>query len=92
MCAKRREARNFEKVSLGGVRWTLYPFSDTSKSMVQRILLAGDSIVHFHHKQRKSSKELWTQPRDADYAPYHTTEVWLHRDATRPLQRFSGKL
>jgi hypothetical protein len=35
MCVKRREARNFEKVPLGGVRWTLYPFSDPRKSVVQ---------------------------------------------------------
>ena len=42
-------------------------------------------VVHFTHKSRKSSKELWTQPRCADQAQYHTSEVWLHRDATRPL-------
>jgi hypothetical protein len=44
-------------------------------------------VVHFHHSSRKSSKELGTQPCDADQASYHTSEVWLHRDATKPLQR-----
>jgi hypothetical protein len=42
----------------------------------------------FTDKSRKKPEEFWTQPRDADQASYHTAEVWLHRDATRPLQRF----
>ena len=45
-------------------------------------------VVHFTHNSRKSSEEHCTQPRCADQAQYHTSEVWLHRDATRPLQRF----
>jgi hypothetical protein len=31
MCANKREARNFEKVPLGGVRWTLSHFRTQSK-------------------------------------------------------------
>jgi hypothetical protein len=42
----------------------------------------------FTHKTRKNPEEFWTQPHDADQASYHTAEVWLHRDATGPLQRF----
>jgi hypothetical protein len=61
-------------------------------STANRLVLHSAEVVHFHHKQRKSSKELWTQPCDTDQAPYHTTDVWLHRDATRPLQRFPSKL
>ena len=45
-------------------------------------------VVHFTHNSRKSSEEHCTQPHCADQAQYHTSEVWLHRDATRPLQRF----
>ena len=51
-------------------------------------VLHSAKVVHFHHNSRKSSEELCTQPRCVDQAQYHTSEVWLHRDATRPLQRF----
>jgi hypothetical protein len=46
-------------------------------------------VVHFHHTSRKSSEELWTQPSDAGQPSYHTSKVWLHRDATKPLQRYA---
>ena len=49
-------------------------------------ILHSAKVVHFHHKSHKSSKELWTQPRCADQAQYHTTEVWLHRNATTPYK------
>ena len=55
------------------------------------LVLHSAEIVHFTHKSRKSSEELWTQSRCADQAQYYTFEVWLHRDATRPLQRFPSK-
>jgi hypothetical protein len=35
----------------------------------------------------KSPEELWTQPCDASQTFYHTTEVWLHRDTMRHLQK-----
>ena len=60
-------------------------------STVDISVLHSAEVVHFHHNSRKSPEELWTQPRiRADQAQYHTSEVWLHRDATRPLQKFSN--
>jgi hypothetical protein len=56
-------------------------------STTDRSVLHSAEVLHFHHSSRKSSEEFWTQPCDADQASYHTSEVWLHRDATKPLQR-----
>ena len=61
-------------------------------STANRLVLHSAEVVHFTHKSRKSSEELWTQPCDADQASYHTAEVWLHRDATRPLQSFPNSV
>jgi hypothetical protein len=58
-------------------------------STADRSVLHSAEVVHFHHSSRKSSEELWTPPCDADQASYHTPEVWLHRDATKPLQRYA---
>jgi hypothetical protein len=40
---ERREARDFKKVSFSGIQWTLWALSNTSKGVVQRILLARDA-------------------------------------------------
>jgi hypothetical protein len=58
-----------------------------SPRTANRLVLHSAEVVHFHHKSRKSLEELWTQPCDVGQASYHTTKVWLHKDATRPLQR-----
>jgi hypothetical protein len=58
-------------------------------STADRSILHSAKVVHFHHSSRKSSEELWTQHTCADHAQYHTSEVWLHRDATKPLQRYA---
>jgi hypothetical protein len=36
-------------------------------STVNQLVLHFAEVVHFHHKQRKISEELWTQPWDADH-------------------------
>jgi hypothetical protein len=56
-------------------------------STANRFVLHSAEVVHFHHKSCKNSEELWTQPCDAGQASYHTTDVWLHRDAMKPLKR-----
>jgi hypothetical protein len=43
MCTERREARDLDKVSLGGIQGRLWEFLNTSKGVVQRILLGGDA-------------------------------------------------
>jgi hypothetical protein len=58
-------------------------------STADRSVLHSAEVAHFHHSSRKSSEELRTQPRMCWSAQYHTSEVWLHRDAMKPLQRYA---
>jgi hypothetical protein len=37
----------------------------------------------------KVSKNFEPNHACADQEQYHTSEVWLHRDATKPLQRYA---
>jgi hypothetical protein len=60
----------------------------TVSTVDRSVVLHFVEVVQFDHKLRKSSEELWIQPCDAGQAPYHTCGMWLHRDATWPLQRF----
>ena len=67
--------------------WESKPLLTVSTADIS--VLHSAEVVHFHHNSRKSFEKFWTQPRIcADQAQYHTSEVWLHRDAMRPLQRF----
>jgi hypothetical protein len=61
-------------------------------STANRLVLHSAEVVHFHHKSSKNSEEFWTQPCDAGQASYHTTEVWLHRDATSVVWTSLGPL
>jgi hypothetical protein len=45
------------------IMWRSRPLLTVSTA--NRLALHSAEAVHFHHKQRKSSKELWTQPCDA---------------------------
>jgi hypothetical protein len=58
-------------------------------STADRSVLHSAEVAHFQNSSRKSSEELWTQLRMCWQAQYHTSEVWLHRDAMKPLQRYA---
>jgi hypothetical protein len=53
------------------------------------LVLHSAEVAHFHHSSRRSFEEIWTNHACANQAQNHTSEVWLHRDATRPLQRYA---
>ena len=59
-------------------------------STVDILVLHYVEVVHFHHNSCKSLKNFKPNHACAGQAQYHTFEVWLHRDATRPLQNFSN--
>jgi hypothetical protein len=48
-------------------------------------VLHSTEVTHLYHKSHKSLENFAPNHACAGQAQYHTTEVWWHRDPTRPL-------
>ena len=58
-------------------------------STADRSVLTLQRLYTFTTARVKVPKNFEPNHACADQAQYHTSEVWLHRDATKPLQRYA---